>query len=396
MCENNILMIHKHFFPDSPPYAYMLRDIAGELEKNATVTILSTQPHYKIYLQRQASKEKIFRKVQVRRLNVLSRKKRSRLRYIIDAICFPLKAFFFVLVGKENVITVSTAPPVFLGFFVAVACFLRKKKMIYHCMDIHPEIGKLSGDFSRRLMIKVLKKMDNFTLKVSSVIIVLSSDMKHALDQRGVNCTDKVRVINNFSLGSIGVDRSTNDVIKGQSEVVRLIFAGNLGRFQNLENVIHSFNQVAESVDIELFFVGDGKLNNKLQKLANTSKIKFFPQMNVDEVKKLMKQCDFGLVSLDRDLLKYAYPSKTITYLSAGLPLAIIADVESELAQMVRRYHLGVVSNGDVKSISDMFVELDKKRVGYNSGKVIDFYEEKFEKSKILKIWSDLVESLNE
>jgi hypothetical protein len=50
--------------------------------------------------------------------------------------------FWQAIVRKRyDVIMVSTSPPVLAGWFVAVAAKLSGARFIYHCMDIHPEIG---------------------------------------------------------------------------------------------------------------------------------------------------------------------------------------------------------------------------------------------------------------
>ena len=41
----------------------------------------------------------------------------------------------------------STAPPVVVGFAAALGARLTGGRFYYHCMDIHPEIGRLSGEF---------------------------------------------------------------------------------------------------------------------------------------------------------------------------------------------------------------------------------------------------------
>ena len=70
----------------------------------------------------------------------------------------------------------STSPPVLLGAFVALASRLKKIKFIYHCMDIHPEIGKLSGEFNNSLIYKFLFKLDVWTINSSDKTIVLEQD----------------------------------------------------------------------------------------------------------------------------------------------------------------------------------------------------------------------------
>ena len=44
----NILFFYQHFWPDSPPYANMLRAIGGHLQQQGhAVTVLTGEPSYK-------------------------------------------------------------------------------------------------------------------------------------------------------------------------------------------------------------------------------------------------------------------------------------------------------------------------------------------------------------
>ena len=142
----SILLIHRFYTPDSPPYASILKDIRElAISNKYRVDVLSSQPSYKTVDQ--------FKKFQwkiqdddgcIYRLPVflfLNQKIAKTLNFF----WFPFVVFIFILFGKKyQAITVSTAPPVLLGFFTALACRIRGTSLIYHCMDIHPEIGKIS------------------------------------------------------------------------------------------------------------------------------------------------------------------------------------------------------------------------------------------------------------
>jgi hypothetical protein len=57
-----------------------------------------------------------------------------------------------------------------------------------------------------------------------------------------------------------------------------------------------------------------------------------------------MRRADFGIVSLAPDVYRYAYPSKSMTYLWAGCPVIAVVEPASELARTVRDRRLGYVA----------------------------------------------------
>ena len=83
----------------------------------------------------------------------------------------------------------------------------------------------------------------------------------------------------------------------------------------------------------------------------------------------LMRQADLGVVSLAPDVVRYAFPSKTQTYLAESLPLLVLCELDSELAEVTQSAGLGaVVAPGDgrpVRVLDDLYgdrAELERMR----------------------------------
>lgn len=58
-----------------------------------------------------------------------------------------------------------------------------------------------------------------------------------------------------------------------------------------------------------------------------------------------MSKADLGLVSIKPGVLQIAYPSKTMMYLSMGLPVLALAESDSSLAKFILNNKLGYVSD---------------------------------------------------
>jgi hypothetical protein len=61
---------------------------------------------------------------------------------------------------------------------------------------------------------------------------------------------------------------------------------------------------------------------------------------------RVIASADLGLVSLQPNIYRVAYPTKTITYLALGLPILAVVEAESSLAGLVERDRIGVVAHG--------------------------------------------------
>ena len=199
-----ILAIHRYFWPDTPPYASLLRALAQHWVRTGhEVSVLTSQPSYKPELQMTAvpPRESV-EGINVRRI-AMRPDRTSRAQRLWNTLRFPGLVFLRILFGpRQDVVMCSTAPPVVLGAATCLAARLRGSDFVYHAMDLHPEIGRLSGDFANPLLYRVLKAIDTWTCRHASRVVVLSSDMTHALLERSSELEHKIVEINNFEIPS--------------------------------------------------------------------------------------------------------------------------------------------------------------------------------------------------
>jgi glycosyltransferase involved in cell wall biosynthesis len=382
----------------------MLRSIVARWAcEGHRVEVLSTQPSYKpgAGIPRQPSVEQLD-KVRVRRLSLPMEAGRPLIR-AFNLMLFSVAILRYALMrGKFDVIMASTAPPVFIGAAARLAARLTGARFIYHCMDIHPEIGRISGEFSNPLLFSALQRIDAKSCRVAARVVVLSRDMAKVIRKRK-HCRDaRVEIINNFNLpsfesveqGEIPVELTKDD------RQFRLLFAGNLGRFQGLETVIDAMRYLSDLQNVELVFMGEGKSVDSLRRQAgdlNGNQVKFFPHQPVDLARAVIQSADLCLVSLTPGIYQYAFPSKTMTYLGEGRPLLVSVESESELADFVRHEQIGItVAPGDAAGMADAIRRLigDVSRKREMAARARAAGEAYFAESVVLNHWSELMESI--
>ena len=404
-----VLFFYQHFWPDSPPYANMLRTISAYFAgKGHEISVLTAQPSYKLVdrAARSPATERIDN-VRVRRLALLPGSGSISPLRAISKASRPLRAACYligqaILGRRQDVIVAATIPPVANGLFGLIAARLTRAKFVYHLQDIYPEIGALGGLWAEKsLKHKCLRWFDTLVCKMADHCIVLSEDMADTLRARGIVNTP-ISVINNFMLASFSgenvevVPRADTDV--SAVPEFRVVFAGNLGRFQGLELMLQAFVEVTRNKNLrmELHFIGEGAAENSLKASAKGSQNIFFHgYYPFSEACRLMATFDAGLVSIQPDIYRYAYPSKTLTYLGMGLPILALVEPESSLAQSIAKDKLGVAaSNTNRQSLVDGFSELaeylksdanDQKRIKalandtYSSAAVMGQWDSMFE-----------------
>jgi glycosyltransferase involved in cell wall biosynthesis len=158
--------------------------------------------------------------------------------------------------------------------------------------------------------------------------------MADTLRQRGIPELP-LRVLNNPPLDSHEeAVQPPHDLLKPAGKC-RVIFAGNLGRFQNLpllaEGVATRFNT---HPDLELMFLGEGlALADLRQRWGGHPQVRFGPFLPFAQARHLIAEADVGLVSLNPNIYRVAYPSKISTYLALGLKVLALVEPESQLAR---------------------------------------------------------------
>jgi glycosyltransferase involved in cell wall biosynthesis len=359
--RSRVLAIHRYYWPDTPPYASLLRTVVERwADRGHRVEVLSTQPSYKpeLDLPRRPAREQMA-DVVVRRI-ALAPDRTSTARRLWNMVWFPLGVVGRILVGpRYAVVMCSTAPPIVLGWAVSLAARVRGARFVYHCMDIHPEIGALSGEFGARPVFAVLRRLDIATCRRAAAVVVLSDDMRDALLARDPVLATKIEVLNNFDLPSHSAGGSAVSPLPAGNRV-RLVFAGNIGRFQGLEDLTRAVLEPRPELDqLELVFMGEGAAKQGLVDLvaqASTrvqERVVLLPHGSAAEARALVATATLGVVSLTPDVIRYAYPSKTATYLSEGTPVLALVETDSQLArQVTEEGHGFAVAPGDLAGLA--------------------------------------------
>lgn len=375
-----VLAIHRYYWPDTAPYASLLRAIVAQWGADGhLVDVLSSQPSYKpeAGLEKRPRVEMVDR-ARVRRVAMWP-DRGAALRRLVNVVRFSASVGIRALAGKKyDVVMCSTAPPVLLAAVVSMAARARGARFVYHCMDLHPEIGALSGDFAHPLLFRLLRRIDTATCRRSNCVVVLSGDMREALLRREPRLVEKIVVLNNFELPDFDDERGQaagSAVADGDGAAhlrgpLRIVFAGNVGRFQGLDVLVRAVLAAdARLGAIELTFMGEGAAKAELERLAAEApsdarpRVRFLPHSPPREARSQLRGADAGLVSLTPKVINFAYPSKTATYLSEGLPLLAAVDPSSELARMVERERVGwCLPLADEETVKDCLLTILEQR----------------------------------
>lgn len=402
-----VTAIHRYFWPDTPPYASFLRSIAGRWSEDGhDVHVITAQPSYtsSSHLAERPRRERLGL-LRVERVPVL-KEVGGGPRQLVNLLGFPLLVALRLLVGRRpEVVMCSTAPQLTLGWAVSLAARARRASFVYHCMDLHPEIGRLSGEFANPVVYRLLARMDLATMRRARRIVVLSDDMAAAVAARDGDLAAKTVVLNNFSLPDEGATVSS-PLPPPRAGVLRVVFTGNVGRFQGLEDIVRALDRLHEETAVELVFMGEGRAKESVAAAAAelskpTVTIRLLPQGPAAQAKALMREAHVGVVSLVPEVVRYAYPAKTATYAGEGLPMLVVCEQDSELASSVLVEGLGwSVAPGDGEGVAaaleEAAAELADGRLEQRREVVRRYASERLAEGPLLERWSTLLTEIGQ
>lgn len=399
-----IVAVHRYFWPDTPPYASILRAILDRwAELGSDVTMFTAQPSYGSASTGPRPRNERLGGISVKRVPVID-EQRFRGGKLFNLFLFPLEVAARIVTGpKPDVVMCATVPQVTMGAAASLAAKLRGAAFVYHCMDLHPEIGRISGEFRNPVVYRLLRALDIATMRRASAVVVLSEDMRKAVADRDPALSDRVVVLNNFAQPDYAVHaEGISPLPEPEPDVLRIVFTGNLGRFQRLDEVVEALSSVDRPT--ELVFMGEGQaaiqLRAMIERLPPESRliVRMVSAGTPTEARALMASAHLGLVSLAPDVIRYAYPSKTATYACEGLPLLAYCDADSELSRMIVHERLGWTASGPeelVEAVRSAADELsDPVRLKQIQGRVRSFSESEFGPSEVLRRWESFRETL--
>jgi colanic acid biosynthesis glycosyl transferase WcaI len=190
-------------------------------------------------------------------------------------------------------------------------------------------------------------------------VVVLSEDMRALLLASGVAAERVVCIPNWVDAKAVQPIKEDNPFrarhgINGNFVVM---YSGNLGLTQRLEQVLQAAELLRERADIRFFLVGNGALKADLVRQAEQRRlgnVRFLDYQPKSDLSLSLSAADLHLIPLHPALVQCLMPSKLYGILASGTAVLAITVEACELARVVRDRGVGiVVGPGDAAALAD-------------------------------------------
>ena len=358
--NKKILIVTECFYPEE----FKINDVAlSWKDEGYDVDVLTLAPSYplgKVFL---GYKNSLFRKDEYQGINIF--RVHAVTGYRDSTVKKIFKYINFMIFGSIVAIFIGRRYDYVFGFNLGsltdmlpavVIRKLYKKPTIFWVQDVWPDSVYAYGFKKTKALSILLNAFVKFMYHNISAIAISSKGFESKLEpyiKKGL----KFNYAPNWA-DDLDLDMDMDPIILSTTQKVNFTFAGNIGKVQNLDNIINAFYLLPDEYQkkAQLNIIGDGSNLIFLKKLSNNNpNIIFHGKQMRENMALFYKASDFLIVSLiNEPIFSVTVPAKTQTYIAAKKP--ILAIINGDVADIVNDNNLGVcVDPSNIGLINEAF-----------------------------------------
>lgn len=312
-------------------------------------------------------------------------------RYIYDVLT-AIKMSKVLKRGKYDVLFEDVT---YCSPLVVKAAKKSNLKVVSMFQDIWPDNAVNSGLLSNKSIVyKFFKLVQKKVYLFSDKYISISDDMGDYLsnffknNSKGIViynwsdniCTNEIKWDENLFVKKYDLDKNCFYVI----------YAGNIGVMQNVENIIKSASLLQNNNKIHFLIVGDGSRKKEIESMCDGLKnVTLLPFQSKELARHVYSAAGVNIISLVDGGINTAFPSKTPFCISCKKPIIFATGIKKNLTKIVKEYNIGVCieSNNPVELASTIEYYSKEKKFESNCDILTDF----FDKEKNIKKYVEAI-----
>lgn len=284
------------------------------------------------------------------------------------------KAFNRFWSEKHIDVVIVATPSVMFASFVS---FIKKRSgSIVYLMqkDIFPQNAVDLGFIKKNSLLYSFFRYNEINLlRVADFVGCTSlGNVEYMINHNGFLNKEQVHLLyNSTTLLTIKLDQSIR-AKNGLENKFVVVFGGNMGKPQQLDNVLYLAHECEKFEDVIFLIIGKGTETDRFKEQAKAKKIQntiFLNSMKRNEYFSILSTCNVGLISLHKDFTVPNTPMKLNDYLNAGIPVLASIDRNNDLGNMLTDNKMGIYAYADTPD--DLFEQF--KKIYYNKNAYIEF-----------------------
>lgn len=345
----DLAIINRSFWPTYPVIGEALMRFA---EQESTHQLVGVILHDHADIRKHLLQEKRGALVNFYPCHAFSISGSSIIRRILDAVFFMLWVFAVLLMKRPRKIYVSTDPPVLVPFIVMVYCKVFRARYVYHLQDIHPEAANVVLPI-QPMLFKALRYFDSITMRNAEKLITITHAMVKEIELRSSTQVPIVALPN----PSVSFDEVSIPEYKKNG----FTFCGNAGRMQRIPLLIDAIEKYCDQGGtLPFVFAGAGIYAEQLKQLDERHEnVVYKGLVSPSSAAQLNTDYSWALLPIEDDVTRFAFPSKSSSYVFSGTKIAAVCGHHTSVAAWVMDNKLGVVIAPKTNPLVEFFFAVE-------------------------------------
>ncbi|MEG1692344.1 MAG: glycosyltransferase family 4 protein [Bacteroidales bacterium] len=306
---------------------------------------------------------------------------RLALNYFSWVFFASIRALFLAVFNRYDVIIGHEPSPITQGIPAIVVKRIQKIPFYFWVLDLWPESLESAGGVTNKSVLNFFLKITQFVYNNSDKILISSRGFAESILEKG-DYQNKLVYFPNWGEDIFTVSKEYH--IPPLQNGFKVMFAGNIGEAQDMDNIMNAALELKGESDIKFVIIGDGRklafVKEFVHKHQLQDSVSILGRFPLDAMPSFFKKADVMLVTLkDEMIFNVTIPAKVQAYMAAGRPIA--AMLNGEGAAIITEAQCGVAVNaGDYLELAQVIRNLrirdqqDLKRLGLNGRAYFDKY----------------------
>lgn len=260
-------------------------------------------------------------------------------------------------------LVVFYSPTIFFGELV------QRLKAIWRCpsylvlRDIFPKWAVDTGILREGVIYKYLKRKELEQYAVSDTIGVEAQGNLDYFDSEVPDVRHRVEVLHNWlDVSEAPAGRTNWRARLSLKKKIVFFYGGNLGKAQDLDNLLRLAWNVRMHESIHFLLVGSGSEEQRIREKILREKmlnVTVLPPLSQREYLECLSEFDVGVICLDRRLTSHNFTGKLLGYVMCGKPVLASINPGNNLIAFLQKADVGLACiNGEDEKLREAAILL--------------------------------------
>lgn len=273
---------------------------------------------------------------------------------------------------------------------IGLSARLRRRPWVLWLQDILPDAAIATGLLREGAALRAARLLERRAYRSAARIVVISETFHQNLLAKGVPGAKIVRIYNPAVRGFADAPRQPHVPL-------RILYAGNIGLSQGLEDVLPAL--VHGDPGVELTVVGTGERLDAVRAVAAPllDRVRVLGLVDDETIGVELNRADVAVLTQRPDVAEFNVPSRLMTFLARGLPVLAVVRRDSEVRRIVDQAGAGlVVLAEDLSELPGVIAAsaADPARLMEWSRSALDYARATFAPSTFVDTFEDVLESV--